>query len=407
MTSCPACGAPDPPGDTGVVFVADDVPAQLSRVFSTADEARTVPRGRLEIVACDACGLARNRAFDPSLVVYDADYVDSQAHSAVFTDFVDRITDELVGHLGRPPREVLEVGSGSGDVLRRMCARLGVPGVGYDPVPAAPAAPGAPDPRGVRFVEGSFGADVDPGRADVVVCRHTLEHVEDPGELLAAVARSMSGRHALVYVEVPDAEAVLAARAFWDVYHEHVHYFGRRSLEALLEGAGLVPLEVRSDYGGQYLVAFALSASGTPAVGRDPAPPHRADPGAWRRLAAARDAWRAAAGEARGARLVIWGATSRTTQLLAAVDELEVVALCDVNPAKWGRFLPGVGEAVVPPAGLASVRPDLVLAANPLYVDEIAAEAARHGVRVPVVGLTADPPDLTGRSSVSPPTVTS
>ncbi|RME29129.1 MAG: methyltransferase domain-containing protein [Deltaproteobacteria bacterium] len=390
MTRCPACGEPPDGSARDPVFVADSVPAQLSRLYASADEALRAPRGRVEIVVCSRCGFAWNRAFDPELVVYDADYVDSQIGSGVFRRFVDAMIDEAVTRHGRPPRAVLEIGSGSGDVLRRSCARLGVPGTGFDPVPARPE-DGTAVPVPVAFERRLFGPDVDPGPADLVVCRHTLEHLADPAGLLSDITTVFAGRRATVYLEVPDADAMLAARAFWDVYHEHVGYFGRRSLIRLIERCGLGPLEVRSDYGGQYLVAFARSgdAGPEPATGRDPVTLDGARVRArWAALDEARWTWARRWEGVPG--VVVWGATSRTTQLLAIVPGFEPVGVCDINPDKWGRHLAGCAAPISSPRQVAGLDPDLVLAANPRYVGEIAAELERHGASVPVVGLAVD-----------------
>lgn len=391
--SCPACGAGGPGVGDEVVFAVADVPAQLSRLWPTAEAALAVPRGRVEIVTCPGCGFAWNRAFDARLVAYDEDYVDSQAGSSVFRAFIDAIADEAVGRLGRHPRRILEIGSGSGDVLRHLCARLGVPGVGYDPVPPSVPSGDAPEVD-VVFERRLFDARADPGDADLVVCRHTLEHLPEPADLMADLVSVLGRGDALVYVEVPDTAAMLASRAFWDVHHEHVAYFDTNSLTALLVRAGLRPLDVRVDYGGQYLVAFARPAGGvvTPAgkgsgSATDPRP-------AWAALGATRRAWREALAGGARRRLVVWGATSRTTQLSFLVPELPVVGVCDINPDKWGRHLPGWALPVSAPAELPALEPDLVLAANPRYVDEIREECGRHGLRVPVVGLGAEHPPV-------------
>ena len=53
----------------------------------------------------------------------------------------------------------------------------------------------------------------------------------------------------------------------------------------------------------------------------------------------------------------------------------------DVNPYKQGKFMAGSGMHVVAPAALREYRPDLVVAMNPIYLDEIGSELAALGVR--------------------------
>ena len=53
----------------------------------------------------------------------------------------------------------------------------------------------------------------------------------------------------------------------------------------------------------------------------------------------------------------------------------------DVNPKKQGRFIPGSGHAIQPPAWLATLRrPITIFVMNPNYADEIRATCAGLGV---------------------------
>jgi hypothetical protein len=68
-------------------------------------------------------------------------------------------------------------------------------------------------------------------------------------------------------------------------------------------------------------------------------------------------------------------------QFLAAADpDRRLSAVVDVNPRKWGRYLPGGGHRVDPPASLARVRPRAVIITNPAYRTEIRASLAALGV---------------------------
>jgi hypothetical protein len=68
-------------------------------------------------------------------------------------------------------------------------------------------------------------------------------------------------------------------------------------------------------------------------------------------------------------------------QFLAAADpDRRLAAVVDVNPRKWGRYLPGGGHRVDPPEKLASVRPEAVVVTNPAYQDEIRKSLEELGV---------------------------
>ena len=59
----------------------------------------------------------------------------------------------------------------------------------------------------------------------------------------------------------------------------------------------------------------------------------------------------------------------------------EVVGAVDVNPHKWGKFMVGSHHEILAPTSLVTLRPDLVVAMNPIYLDEIGADLDRMGLR--------------------------
>jgi hypothetical protein len=82
-----------------------------------------------------------------------------------------------------------------------------------------------------------------------------------------------------------------------------------------------------------------------------------------------------------GGRPVLWGAGSRGVQFLTLVDrDRRLAAVVDVNPRKWGRYLPVTGHQVQAPTTLGDIDPTVVVITNPSYRTEIAAELKRMGV---------------------------
>ena len=69
---------------------------------------------------------------------------------------------------------------------------------------------------------------------------------------------------------------------------------------------------------------------------------------------------------------------SKAVAFLTAVGvEADVV---DINPFRQGAFLPGSGVRVLAPEELRDRRPDLVVAMNPAYLDEIAQALGELGL---------------------------
>jgi len=59
----------------------------------------------------------------------------------------------------------------------------------------------------------------------------------------------------------------------------------------------------------------------------------------------------------------------------------------DVNPRKQGTFLPGSGHPVVAPETLLETRPDLVVAMNGMYREEIQRRLSGLGLDIELICL--------------------
>ena len=78
---------------------------------------------------------------------------------------------------------------------------------------------------------------------------------------------------------------------------------------------------------------------------------------------------------------MLWGAGSRGVQFLTQIDpERNLAAVVDVNPRKWGRFLPVTAHRVDPPETLRDLAPGAVIITNPAYRNEIDATLDNLGV---------------------------
>ncbi|HVM39330.1 MAG TPA: class I SAM-dependent methyltransferase [Acidimicrobiia bacterium] len=355
------------------------VPALQNVLLSTAADARAIERGDLRVARCPSCDFVANTAFDPGLVVYGDDYDNLQVHSPFFEGYVDTLVDRLVSDGVRGVR-VVEVGCGNGDFLRRLCERGGNTGVGFDGAYRGPEHP-AP---GVWFVKDFYGPRWSHVPADVVVCRHVIEHVPRPLDLLRDVRAAVEGRDARVVFETPAVEWILEHGVFHDFFYEHCSYFSERSLPAAMEAAGFEATRVERLFGGQYLwvEARVAPAPGPPVVaaslGRSVEHFRIRDADELARAAAHLGAM------ASKGRVAVWGAGAKGVTFLNLLDPggSQIDCVVDVNPAKQGRFVAGTGHPIVPPGELVARGVEHVVVMNPNYLDECAATARAVGAVV-------------------------
>ncbi|MBI5852435.1 MAG: methyltransferase domain-containing protein [Planctomycetes bacterium] len=348
---------------------------------SDPERARAIPRVALELWSCARCGHLFNAAFDPALPVYDQGYETSLHNSAHFQAWAEKLASRLSALLPAHGGTVVELGCGRGEFLA-LFARDDRRCLGFDR-----SYDGRLATRAGLSIE---ARDYDPTRhgpldAELVACRHVLEHLPAPASHMAAL-RAASAPRGTVYVEVPNGLWTMRDGGIWDLVHEHCGYFTPRSLASLARRTGFAVRSLEPDYGGQFLgaeLALDPRADRATAPAVDPTlaarfatslRTHLAD---WNeRLAHELDADR---------RIAIWGAGTKGVTFLNALPRgSEIALVVDRNPFKRGRFVPGTAQRIVAPQDLVSQPPDLVLVMNPLYRAEIAAELVGLGIRCDV-----------------------
>ena len=383
--SCPACST-----EVSSRFLKQSaVPTNCSALYATAEDARIAPRGDIELAFCSNCGMIFNAAFDPERVNYDVSYENSLRFSPTFCEYADSLATRLVETHGLRRKRIVEVGCGDGEFLRAICRKGGNSGAGFDPSFA-----GVFEDPNVAISRNSYDELAAETPADFVCCRHVLEHIEKPRDLLFQVHRALSGRpNSAAYFEVPDALAVLNGSAIWDVIYPHCNYFTEVSLAGLFESCHFTVQNVSKSFGQQYL---AIEAS--PRAYSTPLRPvtHSLD---IQRLARIVERFRAHFREtveqwarfleyahAEGRRVVLWGAGAKAVTFLnTSPGAARVAAVVDMNPRKQGSFVPGTGHQVIAPAALGPIQPDILITLNPVYEGEIRRIAMETGLSAEVV----------------------
>jgi hypothetical protein len=387
---CPACER-----DALVVFHEQHGIPTNSCLLLDADEAVAYPRGEMQLAFCSTCGFLANVAFDPTLSEYSSRYEETQGYSARFVDFATGLARHWVQKYDLADRTGIEIGCGKGEFLEYLVeAGLGhATGIdpGLHPERLRPELAGRITAR-TTFYDEWFG----PLEADAVICRHTLEHIPDVARFLRLIRAGIGDRtNTIVLFELPDIQRILDEVAFWDVYYEHCSYFSAGSLGRLFRTVGFEVLHVERVYDDQYLILEARPSS-TPAAS-DPLPIEddldvlaKGTQLFEERFARMLDEWRGrlAALQRSGGTAVIWGSGSKGVSFLTnlAMDDAVQCAV-DINPFRQGKAMIGSGHRIVGPDALIDLRPDLVIAMNPIYLDEIQTDLDRRHLTAELVAV--------------------
>jgi hypothetical protein len=329
------------------LYQVDQLPIFQNRMYDTQADAKGCPRGDVRLVENLQTGLVYNQAFKPELMVYDERYQNEQAVSPVFLGHLNHVAQIIERTIGR--HAIIEVGCGKGFFLEMMLAK-GIDAVGYDPIYEG---------SNPKIIHQRFTPDLGI-KADGIILRHVLEHIQDPVGFLFSL-KMANGGGGKIYIEVPCFEWICRRRAWFDIYYEHVNYFRLSDFHRMF---GVIH-ESGKLFDEQYLYVVAdLSSLRSPAYdSMDPVN----FPGDFLQSLEHRTQ--------NTERTAIWGGASKGVifALLKERAGTPVNIVIDLNPAKQGKYLPATGLRVQSPQEALDQLPRgaAVFVMNSNYLSEI------------------------------------
>jgi len=375
--ACPICGTV---ALTLPFLSHDQAPGLLNMPLADFTAAQAVPLGRLSFNACEKCGFLWNAAFDPQLAEYNDLYENSSSHSLFYNTYFDEIVKDLLEREGLRGKQVVEIGCGQGDFLRRLVnwPGGGVIGYGFDPAYRGPESSENGNPR---FFRAKWGGDSPGFKADAVICRHILEHLPSPLDFLNSLGPLLE-ENGRLFLETPSAEWILAQAAWWDFYHEHCSLFTAASIIRAVEQSGFCLKRLERRFSGQY---WWLAAEKEPRCA-----------GAATRFTALEPTWREKIQNLLGAyrtrgELIIWGAGAKGVTFANALDRERTLfkAVVDENPDKQGKHIPGSAHQIIAPETLPALGVAAIIVLNPIYIEEISSRVKGLGLKAEIVDLAS------------------
>jgi len=210
------------------------------------------------ILACIRCGLGSTHVdpgFDPAKIYDDGYFSGGQTDG-----YADYLGSEPV--LRREFRRVLvdlrKCGSKGGKLLELGCAYgffLSEARADFDclGVEMAPSAVAFARSRGLDVIEGSLREDIltERGPFDAVAMLDCIEHLKAPDETVGLLARGLRpGGHIVITTGDWDSALARITKANWRLMTppQHLFFFSKKTLAALLERNGFEVLSVSSPW---------------------------------------------------------------------------------------------------------------------------------------------------------------
>lgn len=227
-----------------------DVPVHQNFLINDQKLAIGITRGDLDLAVCEECGFVFNQSFDLSKLSYGMNYDNTQDYSPSFNTYVSNLARSLVFDKNVKNCSIVEVGCGKGSFLRKLVEVKEGENKGHGFDPSYVGLESDLDGR-LKFEKRFYDQKCADIHADVIVCRHVIEHVPDPLNLLRTIRQALiHSPQARVFFETPSVEYILRNQVIWDFFYEHCSYFTAQSLTTAFETSGVHVDNVSHIFGG-------------------------------------------------------------------------------------------------------------------------------------------------------------
>lgn len=370
-----------------------NVPIYCNLLWSEREAAINCPKGDLKLVFNPDSGLIYNAAFDETLLDYDRDYDNSLHYSPRFQEYAQTLASDLVKRYQLDRKDIIEIGCGKGDFLISLCELSNSKGVGFDPT-YVPRSEHEHMSEQVKIIQDYYSDKYQDYQADLICCRHTLEHILNPDVLLGSLRQAIGSRlNTAVFFEVPNGLHTFRNMAIWDIIYEHCCYFVPTSLVNAFNANNFEVKDVRETFDGQFLCIDAFPVLGDRVANNSSDRSQelsalKKDLDEFtQKFQAIVTTWQdnLALIAQKGQKAVVWGAGSKGVTFLNIFKDRSIEYIVDLNPRKQGMYLPGSGQKIVPPEFLKDYQPDVVIVMNPIYEDEIRNSIASLGVSAEII----------------------
>lgn len=341
---CPLTGS----NNCVLLYTQENVPVFQNKVFRTREEATSTSLASVALTQSLACGFIFNGTFDPAKMDYDENYQNEQSNSGYFQKHLENVI-QLMEDQNILENKIIEIGCGKGYFLNLLRQR-NKDVIGFDPTYEG---------ESEYIIKDYYSSKYESLEADLILLRHTLEHIHAPLKFIqqVAAANKYKGK---IYIEVPAFEWILKHNAVEDIFYEHCNYFTRETLQLLFNSSSC-------DYvfNGQYLALVAdlkdVKQEIEPLVLKPVQVHFQERIEAYKKIVAPLE------------NLAIWGAGAKGSTFVNLIDpdRKKIKCVIDINTKKQNQYIGGSGHLVIAPEDIRKHDIRNILIMNPNYLEEI------------------------------------
>ena len=357
---CPICDE----NDLMKIYEVKSIPIFQNKVYASARQAKAVTTSAVSLMHCQNCDFVHNADFDPALITYDENYQNEQANSHFFQSYLVSIIKLLESNNLRNKR-VIEIGCGKGYFLNKLWER-GFKATGFDP---------AYEGTHPNIIKDYFSDKYSNLQANLIILRHTLEHINSPLKFLKDIDIATSN-NAMIFIEVPCFDWIVKHKAFWDIFYEHCNYFTSECLRNLFKKSkhGLF---FNDQY--QYILAslddFQFTAQKAARIYKN------STESFMNNISNCRNFVNSHPG------LIVWGAGAKGVTFVNIMDPecKNISCVVDINPKKQNKYVAKTAHNIISPEELDKFNGGDILVMNENYVEEVKLTINKNKFRIHVL----------------------
>jgi len=181
-----------------------------------------------------------NSIFNEKIIKYNKSYNNDQNSSKAFRDHLNIVLKIILKYF-KKNNSIIEIGCGKGfffKLLEKNFRKIRGFDSTYD--------------GNNRNIKKRYINKNDLIKEDLIILRHTLEHIPDHYNFLKLI-KKISTNNPYILIEVPDFDWIKKNQTFFDITYEHVNYFTKKTFKKLFNNKA----KIKNVFKRQYLLVLA------------------------------------------------------------------------------------------------------------------------------------------------------